>query len=93
LSEGALFENAIHNQLRAFGQLAYLGKDSEHEIDFIVRGANTPIRALEVKYHPILSDHQKLKRLASKYGFTQFWLVGKYPVPEFQEFVWGGLIF
>jgi predicted AAA+ superfamily ATPase len=93
LSEGALFENAVHNQLRAFGQLAYLGKDSEHEIDFIVMRANTPISALEVKYHPILSDHQKLKRLALKYGFTQSWLVGKYPVPGFQDFVWSGLIF
>jgi hypothetical protein len=30
---------------------------------------------------------------AAKYGFTQAWLVGKYPVPGFQEFVWGGLIF
>ncbi len=93
LSEGALFENAIHNQLRAFGQLAYLGKDSEHEIDFLITRSNDPQYALEVKYHPILSDLHKLKRLASKYGFARSWVVGKYPTPGFQEFVWGGLIF
>jgi uncharacterized protein len=93
LSEGALFENAVHNQLRPLGQLAYLGRDSEYEIDFIMMRENDPVSALEVKYHPILSDYQKLKRLASKYGFAQSWLVGKYAVPGFQDFVWSGLIF
>jgi hypothetical protein len=54
---------------------------------------NQTTSALEVKYHPILSDKQKLKRLAAKYGFAESWLVGKYPVPGFQDFVWSGLIF
>lgn len=93
LSEGALFENAVHNQLRPLGPLAYLGKNSQHEIDFIVMRENQTTSALEVKYHPILSDKQKLKRLAAKYGFAESWLVGKYPVPGFQDFVWSGLIF
>ena len=93
LSEGALFENAIHNQLRAFGELCYLAKGNEHEIDFIVKREASQTAALEVKYHPILSDHQKLNRLAGKYGLSESWLVGKYPSPGFQDFVWGGLIF
>lgn len=93
LSEGAMFENAVHNQLRPLGSLAYLSKNNEHEIDFIVRRETHQTSALEVKYHPIASDHQKLKRLAEKYDFTEAWLVGKYPVPGFQDFVWGGFIF
>lgn len=93
LSEGALFENAVYNQLRHYGELAYLSKGSEYEIDFILRQENTPPMALEAKYHPILSDDQKLKRLAAKHGFSESWLVGKYPAPGFQDFVWGGLIF
>jgi hypothetical protein len=49
--------------------------------------------ALKVKYHPILSDDQKLKRISTKYVFTKAWLVGKYPVAGFEQFVWSGLIF
>ena len=93
LSEGALFENAIHNQLRVLGELSYLAKGSEHEIDFIVRREAAGEAALEVKYHPLLSDDQKLKRLAGQYGLAESWLVGKYPAPGFHDFIWGGLIF
>ena len=32
-------------------------------------------------------------RIAAKYGFKEAWLVGKYPAPGFQQFVWSGLIF
>ncbi len=91
LSEGALFENAIFNQLRRYGTLSYLAKGSEYEIDFIV-GENKPT-ALEVKYHPIPSDAQKLERLAGKNGIKKKWLVGKFPTPGYEDFLWGGLIF
>lgn len=93
LSEGALFENAVHNQLRGLGKLSYLAKGSEHEIDFIVKRENNQEVALEVKYHPILSDDQKLKRLAARYELSESWLIGKYPAPGFQDFLWSGLIF
>jgi uncharacterized protein len=91
LSEGALFENAIFNQLRYYGTMSYLAKGSEYEIDFIV-GENKPT-ALEVKYHPTLSDAQKLGRLAEKNGIKKKWLVGKFPTPGYEDFLWGGLIF
>jgi predicted AAA+ superfamily ATPase len=87
-----LFENAIFNQLRNYGTLNYLAKGNEYEVDFIVT-TETGSSALEAKYHPILSDDQKLKRIAAKYGFKEAWLVGKYPAPGFQQFVWSGLIF
>jgi hypothetical protein len=38
---------------------------------------------LEVKYHPLLSDDQKLKRLAVRYDIAESWLIGKYPAPGF----------
>jgi predicted AAA+ superfamily ATPase len=93
IGEGALFENAINNQLRGYGGLSYLSKGSQHEIDFILTRENNPEAALEVKYHPILSDDQKLKRLSARYGLAESWLIGRYPAPEFQEFIWGGSIF
>ncbi len=92
LSEGALFENSICNQLQQYGKLNYLAKGNEYEIDFIVTQSNIKI-ALEVKYHPILSDDQKLKRISKKYLFSESWLVGKYPAPGFPDFLWGGLLF
>jgi len=91
LSEGILFENAVYNQLRSYGTLNYLTKGSEYEIDFIVK-ADGSSTALEAKYHPILSDDQKLRRISDRYGFSQAWLVGKYPAPGFTQFIWGGSV-
>jgi len=91
LSEGTLFENAVYNQLREYGTRHYLAKGSEYELDFIVT-ADGVSTALEAKYHPIPSDDLKLKRIATKHAFTQAWLVGKYPVPGFGQFIWGGSI-
>jgi predicted AAA+ superfamily ATPase len=90
VSEGALFENAIHNQLSRFGELSYLSKGSEYEVDFVLKEKN-PV-AFEVKYHPTSSDGEKLNRIAEKHGIKHKWLVGKYPTPGFQDFLWGGLI-
>lgn len=91
VSEGALFENAIHNQLRRFGDLAYLAKGSEYEIDFVLQ-KTAPI-AFEVKYHPTSSDYDKLSRIAEKHHIQQKWIIGKYATPAWQDFIWGGLIF
>lgn len=91
VSEGALFENAMYNQLRRYGNLAYIAKGREYEIDFVVQDKK-PV-ALEVKYHPTLSDSEKLNRIAEKHGIKQSWVVGKYSTPGWQDFLWGGLIF
>ena len=91
VSEGALFENAIYSQLRRFGNLAYLAKSSEYEIDFVLQ-QKKPV-AFEVKYHPTSSDSEKLNRIADKHGIKQRWVVGKYATPGWQDFLWGGLIF
>lgn len=93
LSEGALFENAIFNQLRPYGGLSYLSKGSEYEIDFILRTGSNPPVALEVKYHPIAADARKLNRIAQKHNLKETWLIGRYPVAEYKAFLWGGLIF
>jgi predicted AAA+ superfamily ATPase len=91
--EGALFENSIFNQLRAYGDLKYLSRGNEYEIDFILSHSEGHARALEVKYHPVLSDVQKLKQIAQRHGFSAFSLIGKHPTPAFTDFLWGGLFF
>ena len=91
LSEGALFENAVCNQLHRYGSLSYLAKGSEYEIDFIVAHGQQNI-ALEVKYHPIAGDEQRLRRIAVQYPFNEAWIIGKYPTPGYANFIWAGSI-
>ena len=91
--EGALFENSIFNQLYSYGELAYLAKGNEYEIDFILTPPNDKPVAVEVKYHPIENDDKKLKRISQKNGLTQSWVVGRYPTPSFLDFLWAGLVF
>lgn len=91
--EGALFENAVFNQLREYGDLSYLSKSNEYEVDFIVSQTDGDTTGLEVKYHPVVMDEIKLKKDTGKNGLEKAWLVGKYPSPGFNKFIWGGLIF
>jgi hypothetical protein len=92
-SEGTLFENAVFNQLKFLGDLAYYGKGNEHEIDFVLSQPEAEPVGLEVKVHPVQTDDAKLKRIAEKVGIGESWLVGRMPTPGFDQFVWGGLIF
>jgi predicted AAA+ superfamily ATPase len=94
LSEGALFENAVFNQLRAYGDLAYLARGSDYEIDFVLDlpAPAAPV-ALEVKIHPLAADLQKTRRIAASHNLDQAYLVGRFSTPGFGDFIWGGLIF
>jgi predicted AAA+ superfamily ATPase len=91
--EGALFENAIFNQLNGYGELAYLSKGNEYEVDFVLTPPNQKSVGLEVKYHPIATDAKRLKRIAQKNDLSSSWVVGRYPTPGFEDFLWGGIIF
>lgn len=91
--EGALFENAVFNQLRSYGALAYLSRGNQYEIDFVLSPADGAPIGMEAKYHPVASDDQKLKRIAEKNQITQSWLIGRSSTPNFENFIWGGLIF
>lgn len=91
--EGALFENAVFNQLRSYGELTYLAKGSDYEVDFIVTPEDGSSIALEVKYHPTLADDSRLQRIASHNGISESWLIGREPTPGYEDFLWGGLFF
>ncbi len=94
LSEGALFENAVFNQIRLYGELAYLAQGSEYEIDFVLTPPTHPAAtAVEVKVNPLASDLQKLRRIAARHALPHAHLVGRFPTPGFSDFIWGGLIF
>jgi predicted AAA+ superfamily ATPase len=92
-SEGALFENAIFNQLHPYGQLSYLSKGNDDEVDFLLSQPGNAPAALEVKYHPLAGDQQKIQRIAHKHHLGCAWVVGRCLTPGFEDFLWCGAIF
>jgi predicted AAA+ superfamily ATPase len=89
MSSGAVFENAIANQLSLKGELAYYAKRTGQEIDFILNEK----MALEVKETPSSGDLKTLLRRSKSINLTSAALIGRHiPPGKFSEFVWGGSI-
>lgn len=88
VSSGALFENAVANQLAALGTVQYYQSGrSGSEIDFVVNGS----QAFEVKETPTAQDLITLETRARQAGITEVALIGRYrPASGFRQFVWGG---
>lgn len=90
LDSGALFENAIAQQLLKIGELNYFQLKSGPEIDFILDKKT----AIEVKETPTPSHLMTLEKRATSLGLEEIRLVGRYPPgSDFTDFTWGGNIF
>lgn len=90
VSGGALFENAIANQLIPLGEVNYHQKKTGQEIDFIL---NQQL-AIEVKETPGPSDLRTLQSRAESIRIQDTLLFGRYPPGiDFKDFVWGGCVF
>lgn len=88
VSSGVKFENAIFTQLHHKGKLSYYALKTGREIDFIM-DKNI---ALEIKESPVEKDKSNLKELSRRLGLRTCRLVGRYPVPNFRDYIWGGEI-
>lgn len=88
LSSGAKFENAILNQLRHHGKIQYYSLKNGREIDFILDGEI----GFEAKETPTEQDQRKLNNLCQDAGITTGRLVGRFAVPNFNNYIWGGEI-
>jgi predicted AAA+ superfamily ATPase len=75
VGSGALFENAIANQLLRMGKVHYFQQRSGQEIDFILQEET----AIEVKETPAPSDRNTLQKRASGLDLEKTMLVGRYP--------------
>ena len=73
VSDGAIFENAVFQNLRGLGRISYYEKYGGPEIDFIL---NKEI-ALEVKIQGSLRDVKKLSRIAKNLGLKKYYLTTK----------------
>lgn len=85
-SGGAQFENALLNQLSVFGEISYYARRGGKEIDYII---NKEI-ACEAKESPTIHDKNNLLKMAEKIGLKKNLLIGRYPVADFGEYLWGG---
>ena len=90
VSSGALFENAIANQLLRLGKVNYYQRKTGQEIDFILDDK----KAIEVKETPGPSDLKTLRSRAAQLNIHDTLLIGRFPPGiEFKDFVWGGCVF
>jgi uncharacterized protein len=85
---GALFENAVFNQLHHHGEVAYYQLKSGREIDFIVDKS----ACFEVKETATEADLKNMKSLAANLSIEKNYVIGRHPVKVFDGFIWGGFI-
>jgi predicted AAA+ superfamily ATPase len=73
VTEGQLFENAIANQLKGYGELSFYNQRNTAEIDFIL---NKEI-AFEVKINATEKDLKRTAYLAEKIGIKESYLISR----------------
>ena len=90
LSSGAIFENAVANQLANLGEIQYFEKNVGTEIDFILNKTT----AFEVKETPSDFDYNALQKRSKPLNISDYHLIGKKLAPSgYENFIWGGSLF
>ena len=90
LSSGAIFENAVANQLANLGEIQYFEKNVGTEIDFILNKTT----AFEVKETPSDFDYNTLQKRSKLVNITDYHLIGRKLAPScYENFIWGGSLF
>lgn len=85
VAAGSLFENAIYNQLKHYGQLRYFALKTGKEVDFILNGD----KAIEVKESSTTQDLRQLRHLSKYTKIKQCVLVSR-TVSTVADTYWGG---
>ena len=73
VNDAQLFENAIANQLKEYGDLSFYNQRNTAEIDFILNKET----AFEVKINATEKDLKRTSYLAEKIGIKNSYLIGK----------------
>ncbi len=85
---GALFENAVFNQLLHHGDIAYYQLKTGKEIDFIL---NREI-CFEVIETATEADLKNLKAISGNLDIDKGYVIGRHPAKLFEGYIWGGFI-
>jgi hypothetical protein len=86
LSSGAMFENAIFNQLKFFGEVNYFSLKTGKELDFVLNKKF----GFEIKETPQEFDLPQLTRLSNEIGVQKGSLIGRNLSINFRNYIWGG---
>jgi predicted AAA+ superfamily ATPase len=87
IPSGALFENAVFNQISRNAEVQYYNTKSGQEIDFIIDGKI----AIEVKEAPTESDLATLASRTKSIKLKEYYLLGAKPAGNgFKDFTWAG---
>jgi len=73
VNDGQLFENAVANQLKSYGNLSFYNQRNTAEIDFILNNET----AFEVKLTATERNLTRTKQLAEKIGIKQSFLISR----------------
>lgn len=73
IAEGAIFENAVFQNLKDLGRISYYEKYKGPEIDFILEGKI----GLEAKIRADSKEANKLRRIANNLGLKDYYLITK----------------
>ena len=85
---GALFENAVFNQLLHHGDIAYYQLKTGKEIDFILQREI----CFEVKETATEADLKNLKAVSGNLDIDNGYVIGRHPTKIFEGYIWGGFI-
>ena len=85
---GAMFENAVFNQLLHHGEIAYYQLKTGKEIDFIL---NREI-CFEVKETATEADLKNMKSISGNLDIDKGYVIGRHPTKIFEGYIWGGFI-
>ena len=85
---GALFENAVFNQLLHYGEIAYYQLKTGKEIDFIL---DREI-CFEVKETATEADLKNLKAISGNLDIDKGYVIGRHPAKLFEGYIWGGFL-
>ncbi|MDZ7587213.1 MAG: DUF4143 domain-containing protein [Patescibacteria group bacterium] len=82
VSSGAIFENAIFNQIKTQGQVRYFQSKSDQEIDFVFKKRNflkgmDELIALEVKTQAVRKDITRLNKLSNNLKIRKYFVVSQ----------------
>lgn len=85
---GALFENAVFNQLLHHGSIAYYQLKTGKEIDFILNKTT----CFEVKETATEADLKNLNAISGNLDIHDNYVIGRHPAKLFEGYIWGGFI-
>ncbi len=88
LGSGAVFENAVFNQLHQRSDVAYYQLKTGREIDFVL----DKTIGIEVKETAAEADWKNVQSLGQHLALTQHYVVGRQPIRIFDGYIWGGFI-